>query len=1435
MSTIRGIFEPFYKYVKRQLSVRQTVLGNYHNNGFEINDSGVLTGTEQGFNTSGRFASKGAKFRRSTVQQGQKYYYSTKEEARDLERHFNLEKDSLPDVNQPADPNIFFTQTTEKQCTIRMASGVDLDKNLSSKLLEDHEILYREQNFARLFVLESGTKNLAREGLGKNFSGFDNLKSHTYSAEDFKKSSVWEQLTTEERSAIENEGSYTTYVGDGAYGNPELRSDAKDGFGRVPMPGIIDAEIRTKSNDGSLREARVNFRCHNRRQLEILEMLYMRPGFPILLEWGWNPYVSNEFQREKGSFDVFDKFFDEESSIDDINDEVRKNKELADGNYDGFLGYVKNYTYKSREDGGYDCTTEIIAHGEILESLQSSKIVSKLTTRKRADGKQDAKIEVGDKFLFLLKAIKQNLNSAGERAFLKYFGTINHKVIDYENFRLPILSQDKEARERYTGPRAVFGFDLVKAWKNNSGVHDRQWVKDILKGEGYEDWEIDRIFGSGGLVENGVVAEEIIIDPETKETFYVKDINKVNNANKERFQALVNLVKEVTKGKYPKAYEGRARVGRTYLNKGGHGENFEYTGYNIDPDHEDYVTLRGQGLDFLLGGTIVRQVMRFDSQDAGYKQKFEWKSLIQGKLGFDYREDSKAILKDKYKYQGNLSNSDILEDTGYRKNIFLRWDLICQIINLYCTDQYKDGEPVVKLEYMNKNQKSYKGAGPSLNDTYTNADNEEVEYDIDEILLEPHFDENGKIIPVSYIRFANPDYTKTDKILGSKDYTYNSIVGVSYDERICLMPNQPSFQGVIPRTGGIPYRTGETFIDNDFVDPEGIPNNKKTIESFWVDLTSHSPETTDGESLIEAGHNSIGYVMFNLDYLIKEYEAMRIEHVKTEEGDAVYTRLNNNFSMFDYIKKIWDGVNDACGGYYNFQVTTEHERPNYVRVIDKTLSGTEELSVDDLYTFDFQGLGSIVRDLYFDSAITNDMSSMISVAAMSPKSIYSLGAMTFKKFSENIRCRFTDWKQGNKTSEDDKDYAKEILKQDIKKYREIVPALLNYMIKFNNSLNDSTTNVTSNGLDLGKKTIRASVAKQYAQEIEELEYSILERYPLEISKGVPHPKAGLYIPHEENSLRKSAIIPLNVNLKLDGIAGILPLNLFRLNPDKLPFGYQRDDIAFIVNSEVQKITAGQDWTTDIGGQLVLLDIVQSEGSNAVELEGPPKEQKPNNQGKENEFIEFVNPFEGKMEVTSPWPFRNSGKDHTGLDLRVAQGTPLVAVRPGRILSYDEMGGFNLESTIDPDPNIPSLQKKGWGNVVCIEFTTPYDKITLTHNWIPAPDSSHPGNAELGKPLARACYAHMSRVDVDQGGPGTGNGTQYVDQGEQIGLSGGANGTFGSGHSGGPHLHIELGTDQLFGSTYRRAGGVPRSQRKQWRNKWSNMEPELILDDKWKNL
>ena len=32
-------------------------------------------------------------------------------------------------------------------------------------------------------------------------------------------------------------------------------------------------------------------------KLEVLEALYMRPGYPIMLEWGWDPYIVGNFSE----------------------------------------------------------------------------------------------------------------------------------------------------------------------------------------------------------------------------------------------------------------------------------------------------------------------------------------------------------------------------------------------------------------------------------------------------------------------------------------------------------------------------------------------------------------------------------------------------------------------------------------------------------------------------------------------------------------------------------------------------------------------------------------------------------------------------------------------------------------------------------------------------------------------------------------------------------------------------------------------------------------------------------------------------------------------------------------------------------------------------------------------------------------------------------
>ena len=317
MSTIKGIFEPFYDYVTRQLNLRKSIIGQgavgttiaesktdmrggvtsyapIEPENLLTQDKGILTIDDPSFlygNSVDGFTRGGITNR-------------------------NLELDNVTIGGSNNRTKSFFAYTTEKQCTIRMASGVDVRKD--NKLLDEYEYHFVGSGLARNWVLEGGVK-----GFNGQRSGF-------------------------------NEGNYSTMEGE-AYGDPSLRSDAAEGFGIVPMPGIIDATIDTKSDNGSLREAKVNFVCHNRRQLEVLEALYMRPGYPILLEWGWVPYISNDLTIENDNPSILDEFMDAGENLNSLNMHIYKYKIKTGGNYDGFIGFCKNFSFKVREDGGYNC------------------------------------------------------------------------------------------------------------------------------------------------------------------------------------------------------------------------------------------------------------------------------------------------------------------------------------------------------------------------------------------------------------------------------------------------------------------------------------------------------------------------------------------------------------------------------------------------------------------------------------------------------------------------------------------------------------------------------------------------------------------------------------------------------------------------------------------------------------------------------------------------------------------------------------------------------------------------------------------------------------------------------------------------------------------------------------------------------------------------
>ena len=186
------------------------------------------------------------------------------------------------------------------------------------------------------------------------------------------------------QGGILNDNKLRTGLGDfsNAYSNKASDRTAYR-IGIRPMPGITNIDIKSKGAYGSLREATVNFQCWDIKQLEELELLYMRPGYSVLLEWGWTPFLDNDnkYRTNVEYTDIINTAYTKEtlfklqyakSADGKYIDKDGKEQTIKgyQGNYDAMYGIIKNYGWTARMDGGYDCHTSIVSMGEIMESLK---------------------------------------------------------------------------------------------------------------------------------------------------------------------------------------------------------------------------------------------------------------------------------------------------------------------------------------------------------------------------------------------------------------------------------------------------------------------------------------------------------------------------------------------------------------------------------------------------------------------------------------------------------------------------------------------------------------------------------------------------------------------------------------------------------------------------------------------------------------------------------------------------------------------------------------------------------------------------------------------------------------------------------------------------------------------------------------------------------
>lgn len=161
-------------------------------------------------------------------------------------------------------------------------------------------------------------------------------------------------------------------------------------YGIRPMPGIAELNTRSLGAYGSLTEATVKFYAWDVKQLEDLTVLFMRPGYKVLLEWGWSMYLDTSISGEdyrkksdpnslKGSFTNYSiqnmpfntiDCFNPGITQDGIYNQLDKIRHRYSGNYDGVLGSIKNYQYTLLPNGAYECTVTLISIGDVIDTIR---------------------------------------------------------------------------------------------------------------------------------------------------------------------------------------------------------------------------------------------------------------------------------------------------------------------------------------------------------------------------------------------------------------------------------------------------------------------------------------------------------------------------------------------------------------------------------------------------------------------------------------------------------------------------------------------------------------------------------------------------------------------------------------------------------------------------------------------------------------------------------------------------------------------------------------------------------------------------------------------------------------------------------------------------------------------------------------------------------
>jgi hypothetical protein len=977
----------------------------------------------------------------------------------------------------------FLHQLNSRSAWVRMTSGVDFEG--SSAL-------------AKNYVLQGGTL----------FHSIDNNKDNF-----------------SQRMGIGNSSM--------AYSNRSINGEAtsiKNRSGIRPMPGITNVAIQSKGAYGSLQEATVTFTCWDIKQLEELEILYMRPGYTVLLEFGW------DFAKVKGalpSYDILNPIAPEGITLNDAFAQIYDLIEQSGGTYDALLGYVKNYNWSARDDGGYDCTTSIISLGEVLESLKCNWVPGETIAFNNSG-----------------KGILKIANNNGDQVTESYQKGIIPGLLQelWNSMRNKKSGTSQIVTDPNTGNYYYLYRLDIKEDKNNRGGLEKP-LGPSSKEEIYItlgsfcDLLSTYVFPKGA--KNQPLSEIVTYETDYKSDSYIKySANNSTNSSETLFNSKKPINAYATSLKCiasPLALS--TNLGVCYV-RNDNWNNLKIQVPEDTPSTPSAAPVVKEDIKIALNNAT------FSSTKPGYGNIYpnnvykRFTDKISKVPGVSLLNALSATPSTALLNPATAASfvTSLTRDTYYTYNGNLENDITTLTTDI--VNAIKDIKIESKTTQINGDQGTYSVS--FLKYTYIFENGKTISFTPNEsnkstLNLLSYFGGASSIYDSLFVYEYNKNgtATKDTSVLGLRNEDPFNVDNIPVKE----LPNplkQWNKQGVLnliqEKFSNIPLNDTLQKILNS-----QSPEVAKQIANAASNVSSRSAlpflENNNGDTK-QLGYISNIYV--NLNYL---YEQAISKNTASNDNQN-----KNTISIRDYIQGIMRDVQNSLGNINTFDIQVDN-RNAIGRIIDIAYTGSPK---EQLFLLQMHNINSVVREYKFSSKIFPEMGSIIAISAQDATGIGKLGYdnATLVAWNEGIKDRLIP----------KKDFNSDIAIQDGEKPDSFLLPFLtkiyDYFQYINNQSIKDDLNYAYGGLDFAYRDFLSN----------------LDRF--------------------DPQNRFKTIIPTELSITLDGIGGLIIGNIFKINQDIIPKGYKgitgERDIAYIVTRLGHQIS-GNDWVTELNAYPIVFE------------------------------------------------------------------------------------------------------------------------------------------------------------------------------------------------------------------------------------------------------